>query len=317
MWWTERLESGDIDLLIHEQDGVVSRAQLLAGGWTDVRIRQRLRSRRWQVVHPGVYANFTGEVGYYGRLLAGLLYAGDGAIWSHFTAAEQHGLIKVDQERPVYMTTARRVRAQPGLVIRRSGACSARTDKALPPRSTPAHAVVEMVDLAESLDSAAAVIADACQSGFVTTAEISDALWSRPGVRWRQAVRPILADVASGTHSLLEIRYLRDVERRHCLPIGLRQRVVGSEFTDVAYVDHGVVVELDGRLHLDPGQRWRDLDRDNRAALRAETTLRYGWTDVTVRPCAVAAQVLIAQRRSGHPDDARPCRPGCPVRSVA
>jgi hypothetical protein len=50
---------------------------------------------------------------------------------------------------------------------------------------------------------------------------------------------------------------------------------VGGEFTDVYYDGFGLLVELDGRLHLVPRQRWRDLDRDNRATLRAEATLPY------------------------------------------
>jgi very-short-patch-repair endonuclease len=127
-------------------------------------------------------------------------------------------------------------------------------------------------------------------------------------------LRPILADVAAGSHSLLELRYLRDVERRHGLPTGLRQRAVDNEFTDVFYRGFELVVELDGRLHLAPRQRWRDLDRDNRATLRAEATLRYGWIDVTGRPCQAAVQVLQVLRRTQPALTADPCSPCCPVR---
>jgi len=88
---------------------------------------------------------------------------------------------------------------------------------------------------------------------------------------------------------------------------------VDGEFADVAYKRHELVVELDSRLHLDPQARWRDMGRDNRSAMRSERTLRYGWLDVTTRPCEVAAQVLTALRLQGEPVDARPCGPGCPV----
>jgi very-short-patch-repair endonuclease len=99
------------------------------------------------------------------------------------------------------------------------------------------------------------------------------------------------------------------------LPSGQRQRAVDDEFTDVAYVFYELVVELDGRFHFAPRQRWRDLDRDNRAALRSETTLRYGWLDVTSRPCAAAVQVLQVMRRKAPSLSAHPCRrPSCPVR---
>lgn len=48
------------DLLRWEQDGVVSRAQLLAHGATPGDVRRLLRRRELTVVHPGVYVNHTG-----------------------------------------------------------------------------------------------------------------------------------------------------------------------------------------------------------------------------------------------------------------
>ena len=186
-----------------------------------------------------------------------------------------------------------------------------RLDQATPPRSAPAHAVLDMVEAADSLDDAAALVAEACQSGRVVVGQILEALRTRRLRRYRRELVPILEAVAAGSHSLLEIRYLRDVERQHNLSPGTRQRAVDGEFTDVAY--EGLVVELDGRFHLDPVRRRRDMDRDNRATLRAEATLRYGWIDVTSRPCDVAAQVLAVQRRAGRPDGAAPCGPDCPV----
>jgi hypothetical protein len=81
----------------------------------------------------------------------------------------------------------------------------------------------------------------------------------------------------------------------------------------VFYAGFGLIVELDGRLHLVPRQGWRDLDRDNRATLRAEATLRYGWYDVTDRPCEAAVQVLRVLRRTNPSLMATPCSPDCLV----
>ncbi len=146
----------------------------------------------------------------------------------------------------------------------------------------------------------------------MSASDLLVALDERPRLRHRGALRPIIAEVAAGSHSLLELRYLHDVERRHGLPTGQRQRAVDCEFTDVFYP--GLQVELDGRLHLVPHQRWRDLDRDNRATLRGESTLRYGWFDIVGRPCAAAVQVLTILRRSQPALTARPCGPACTVR---
>ncbi len=315
-WWQRQLADDGIGALIHDQNRIVSRAQLQAAGWSEARIRRPLRSGRWRPVHPGVYAAHTGPIGYDEQLLAALLYAGPEAAWSHYTAAEQLGLLKPAPGRPVYVTIPerRRVRRRPGLVIYRDGRWSDRLAAVVPPRRTAANAVLDIVGITRSPDRAAAVIAEACQSGRVSPADIVKALGNRPRLRHRRLLRPILADVAAGSHSLLELRYLRDVERRHALPTGVRQRSVEGEFTDVFYAGFDLVVELDGRLHLVPNRRWRDLDRDNRATLRAESTLRYGWLDVTGRPCDAAVQVLQVLRRTQPTLTARPCSSSCPVR---
>jgi very-short-patch-repair endonuclease len=315
-WWLRQLADDGIDALIHHQGQLVSRAQLQAAGWSDPRISRGLRNGRWQTVHPGVYATHTGPVGYDERRLAALLYAGPEAAWSHFTAAEQLGLLKPDNSRPIYITIPkrRRVRSQPGLVIHRDEYWGSRLGTVVPPRRKPAEAVLDIVGIAHSSDDAAAVIAQACQTGRVSTAQILQALADRSRLRHRRSLLPILNDVAAGSHSLLELRYMRDVERRHGLPRGLRQRSVGNEFTDVFYGGFTLVVELDGRLHLVPNQRWRDLDRDNRATLRAEATLRYGWFDIINRPCEAAVQALQILRRTKPVPTAKPCGPSCPVR---
>ena len=315
-WWRQQLAGEGLQVLVHAQHQIVSRTQALAAGWADADIRRRLRGRRWRTVHPGVYATHTGPIGYDERLVAALLYAGPEAAWSHYTAAEQLGLIKCDDRRPVYVTIPwrRRVRARPGLVITRDRQWEGRLAAVVPPRRRPADAVLDIVGMSAGLDDAAAVIAEACQSARVTPGQILRALADRPQLRHRAALRSILADVAEGTHSLLELRYLHKVERAHGLPSGQRQRAVDGEFTDVAYLPFDLVVELDGRFHFAPRQRWRDLARDNRAALRSEVTLRYGWLDVTSRPCDAAVQVLHVLRRKDPHLPAHPCSTSCPVR---
>ncbi|MEU4606503.1 type IV toxin-antitoxin system AbiEi family antitoxin domain-containing protein [Kribbella sp. NPDC023972] len=315
-WWRRQLADKGIEALIHDQNRIVSRAQLQAAGWTESHIRRSLRNRRWQTVHPGVYATHTGPIGYDDNLLAALLHAGPEAAWSHYTAAEQLGLLKPDGNRPVYVTIPerRRIKPRPNVIIHRDEYWADRLAPVVPPRRSAADAVLDIVGITRPVDQAAAVIAEACQSGRVSPADILTALARRPRLRHRRSLRPILADVAAGSHSLLELRYLRDVERRHGLPTGLRQRAVDNEFTDVFYRGFELVVELDGRLHLAPRQRWRDLDRDNRATLRAEATLRYGWVDVTGRPCQAAVQVLQVLRRTQPALAAEPCSPSCPVR---
>jgi len=138
---------------------------------------------------------------------------------------------------------------------------------------------------------------------------------ARPKTRWRAEIREALEDVASGVHSPLERRYLRDVERAHGLPTADRQacavqngRVVRR---DVRYRRYRVVVELDGAAYHPADRRLADARRDNAAAAHGMVTLRYGWSDVTTRPCQVAAEVAETLRARGWTGQPRRCGPNC------
>jgi very-short-patch-repair endonuclease len=108
------------------------------------------------------------------------------------------------------------------------------------------------------------------------------------------------------------------VERPHALPKGKRQALAvnGSRraYRDVLYEDFGLVVELDGRVAHPDDRRWLDISRDNAAAATGLITLRYGYIDLTRRPCLVAAQVADVMTLRGWAGSPRRCSPGCPVR---
>jgi hypothetical protein len=99
------------------------------------------------------------------------------------------------------------------------------------------------------------------------------------------------------------------------LPTGNRQILVvrgrSRTYEDVRYQDYGTCVELDGAVAHPAGSRWRDTRRDNANAADGIITLRYGWTDVAYRPCAVAAEVARALQRRGWAGSLRRCGPGC------
>src|SRR5882762_4715795 len=78
--------------LAGNQCGVVSRSQALRAGLSTDMIKFRLRSGRWQLMHRGVYATFTGAPGRGACLWAAVLSAGPGAVLSYQTAAELQGL---------------------------------------------------------------------------------------------------------------------------------------------------------------------------------------------------------------------------------
>jgi very-short-patch-repair endonuclease len=137
------------------------------------------------------------------------------------------------------------------------------------------------------------------------------ALTTRRRVRWRLELTDALSDVADGCHSLLELRYARQVERAHGLPRGKRQHRRGGRYDDVAYPGFATTVELDGKVNHAAELAFRDHRRDKAVVLAGARVLRYGFTDVTRRPCVVAAEVAAVLRVSGWTGRLRSCGSGC------
>jgi hypothetical protein len=315
----------ELSELVAFQRGTLTSRQALVGGLTRDIIQSRVRQGRWQRLHTGVYAVFSGEPGRSAVLWAAVLRAGPGAVPSHHTAAELATLADqptrmADQPaRLIHVTVPirRRVASIPGVVIHRSD----RLDLARHPSLTPPQTRVEdtVLDLAESaatLDDAYGWITRALGRRLTTQARLRAAICRRSRLRWRRELTQALTADFEGAHSSLEHRYLRDVERPHALPRGRRQaqarRGTRTEYRDVLYDEYDVAVELDGRAAHPGDRRWLDIYRDNAAAADGVLTLRYGWVDVTQRPCLVAAQVAEVLRRRGF-STARPCALGCAV----
>ncbi len=305
------------------QRGVITCRQALQQGLTRDAIRARLDGGRWQRIHRGVFAAFSGEPGRAALLWAAVLRAGAGAALSHYTAAELHGLARrPSQLIHVTVPASRRLEPVPGVVIHRSErACEARHPVQSPPRTRVEETVLDLAEAARTFDDALGWVCAACGGRLTTPQLVHDAMSDRPKLRFRAALQSALGDIAEGAYAVLEYRYLRDVERRHGLPRADRQvrviRGIRSEYRDVLYRKYLVAVETDGRLAHPAEARWVDVRRDNAAAADGIVTLRYGWSDITERPCSVAAEVGAVLSRRGWPGPLRSCGPGCQVRRPA
>ena len=99
-------------VLLDVQCGIADRSQAKQAGFSDRQIWHRLRSGKWQRVHEGVYATFTGPLTPDARLWAALRRAGDGAMLSHETAAEVHGLIDKPAGKAIHITVPDRPSAR-------------------------------------------------------------------------------------------------------------------------------------------------------------------------------------------------------------
>ena len=123
--------------LLARQAGVLTRAQALCCGVTDSRIRAQLRAGRWQRVRHRVYCSTTGRLAHEQQLWAAVLSAGEGAVLSHFTAAELHEIGPGSPVIHVTVPAARTPRSTPGVALHRSRrlATDAVHPSLLPPRT--------------------------------------------------------------------------------------------------------------------------------------------------------------------------------------
>ena len=306
--------------MLEEQKGILSHGQAIGAGVSKHIIAGRIESGQWQRLHRGVFAAFSGPVPRDALLWAAVLRAGERAVLSHHTAAE---LWKLSDEplEPIHVSVPRDngVLDIPGLVVHYSSRLpQARHPARLPPQARLEDTVLDLVELARTAEDAVAWPIKACQRRLTTPGRLAGALEDRHRVRWRGDVRDAIGVARVGVHSPLELRYFRDVERRHGLVPGDRQVLVARgtarQYLDVRYSDYGVVVELDGVLAHSPDNRKQDARRDNANTLDGYQTLRYSWVPVAYHACETARQVFELLGRNGYRGTLRRCGKTCRIR---
>lgn len=305
------------DELRERQHGVVARSQALASQLSPGTVRHHLRAGRWQRLSGGVYATFTGPLSRPARLWAAVLAAGPGALLSHETAAELAGLTdEPSAEIHVTVPTNRNFRSPPGVRVHFSiRTVDAAHPTRLPPQTTVEQTVIDLTQAANTADQAIGWPIRACARRLTTVDRLRKAFATRKKLRWRGPLDAVLEDVESGCQSMLELAYLRHVERAHGLPSAQRQvsrtRRGGRWYDDVVYVDYCTIVELDGQAAHPADARGRDMARDNEAMAAGLWTLRYTTADVATRACELALAVASVLRRNGWRGRLRRCGKRC------
>jgi hypothetical protein len=253
-------------------------------------------------------------------LWAALLRAGPGAVLSHQTAAERHGLI--DEPSSVITITVPAARRParvklPGVIIHRSDAILRTVHPAmLPPCTRVEDTVLDLIQIAPTFDDAYGWICRAIGRRRSTADRIRQAMNDRKKMRWRRELAIALGDAEDGALSLLEYRYIHRVERPHGLPAAHRQARIrqrtGNKYLDNLYEEFGVCAEVDGTAAHPADEQWRDKRRDNANAAQGIVTLRFGVADLGDRRCETAANVAAVLHLRGWAAPPRSCsRPGC------
>jgi len=311
--------------LLASQGQVIARAQALGMGLDGETIRNRLRYGDWQQLQTGVYAAFTGAPGREAEIWAALLRAGSGATLSHWTAAERHGLL--DKQSPAIHLAVPAERHPTrwaklsGIVIHRSSVLErARHPAMTPPCTRVEHTVLDLIEAAGSFDEAYDWICRAVGRRRTTPERLRVAMDARPKFRWRRDVELALGDASQGALSLLELHYVRGVERPHGLPAAKRQARIrqhaGTRYLDNLYAEYRACVEVDGTAAHPEDEQWRDKRRDRWNSVHEKIeTIRIGFLDLRDQwsQCETAADVVKWLRGRG-PHIGHSCyRPGCPV----
>jgi predicted transcriptional regulator of viral defense system len=314
-----RLSSTD---LLDRQHGVLTREQAVGAGLSRHAIASRVDTGRWQRLYPGVFVTFSGPIPRATLLWGAVLRAGDQAVLSHHTAAELWKLSDAPSSS-IHVSVPRQAGplAAPGLVVHYSvRLAAARHPARLPPQTTLEETVLDLAALAAMAEDAVAWPIRACQRRLTTPDKMVSALNERNRVRWRRDIAEAITENRTGAQSPLELRYLRNVERKHGLPRGDRQMLAirGSRrlYLDVRYSDYGVIVELDGVSAHPVQTRQHDAWRDNANTLAGNQTLRYGWVPVAYHACEVTIEVATLLRQRGWRGTLRPCGKDCQVATL-
>ena len=300
--------------LIDLQAGVVTREQASAHGVSPRLVSRLITEGHWRRLEQGLFLAADVEPSFEARAWAGTLLGGDDARLGRLTAARLH---RLTEEVPSLITVLvpheRRPAPRRGYEFVRERSGSGRSSVGAPPRTSVEDTVLDLCATALPEDVVGWVTL-AVERRRTTSRRLRRRLAERPRHPRRELLEGLLADVALGVRSPLEMTYLRDVERAHGLSVLVTRQLPSRDHKavrDVCYTDFGVVVELDGRLgHTELG-RFRDMDRDNEASLDGLLTLRFGAGDLHGRPCAVAAKVARALHQrgwNGLPNRCRRCR---------
>lgn len=180
---------------VRQQEGVVSRKQALDAGLTPAQIKHRIQSERWVQLYAGVYSVFTGPPAPDARRWAAVLWGGAGAVLSHESAADVHGLFDgpPSAEYHISVPLNRRVREVPGVTIHLSKHVAGLTFPAgALPATSPEDTVLDLTAAAASFDSARTWARLALDRGATTGEKLRAAMAARKKLRWRSELDELI-----------------------------------------------------------------------------------------------------------------------------
>jgi very-short-patch-repair endonuclease len=272
--------------LARAQHGVVTRADLLALGFSDKGVKHRLATGRLHQVAAGIYVVGRPQLTPHGRWMAAVLACGDGAVLSHRSAAELWGIGR-EWERRIDVSIGRRS------VITRRG-IKVRSRPALPSKNVTRRHNIPVTDPIQTLIDLATelkllrlerAVNEADKLDLVDPETLRRELDGYVGMPGAKALRTMLdRHTFRLSDSDLEV-FFRPLALAAGFPLPLSKHVVLGYEVDFWFPDHGLVVETDGlRYHRTPAQQARAVKRDQKHAAAGLRVLRFTHWQIAYAP---------------------------------
>ena len=302
-----------LQMLLHLQHGVLTRAQALEIVGGESALRHRLRpGGPWQRLLPGVYLPSTGQPALASKVMAAQLYAGEGSC---VTGSAALAFLRVAGRRSaqtveVLVPHERRGVSRDYVIVHRtrrmpaSFYCDGRISYA------PAERAV--ADAARSMRRAGDVrtmVGSAVQQQLCTIDELAAEL--RPDRRDR-LLRSVIAEVADGVRAAPEAE-LRQLMRGSGLPQPLYNPslFVGDTFLakpDAWWEEAGVAAEMDSKeFHLLPEDWNKTMARGRRMTAAGIAVLHISPGQLREQPQRILAEIAAALRHGRKLPGIRTC----------
>jgi hypothetical protein len=254
--------------LLDRQRDLATYDQARAAGLTDAAIRWGL-ARHWHAVLPKVIHVVRNPLTREQRLIAAVLYAGEGAVVTGMSAASWYGLEHADDGGVVQVIVprSRSTRDMRWVRVRRTRVPYEEHHSGAVSLASPARAVVDATRAARGQEQAEALVIEAVQRGVARLDDLAS-LNSALGARWSAVTERALRAAAAGAWSLPEAGLQRLVARSRELPemwCNPRLRSQAGEpllTPDGWFDDVALAVMVHSRRYHD-GSRWAGtVERD-------------------------------------------------------
>ena len=289
-----------INRKLDRQFGVISRKQALAAGLTRTQIQTKLRKEIWKMVLPGIYKVGGSPATREQKLMAAILWAGDGAVVSHRSSGWVWGL-EGEFEDVIEIICPKDKRAPSGVIVhKRKLASSEWTHFGALPITTVTRT---LFDLASVIPIEDLLIArdDALRRRLTSWRQLHAQLdKTGQGQAGAKVFRVALTGDNMG-ESPLERRFLA-MARKFRLPSLELQYPVKLKsgitiFIDFAFPQRRLAIEVEGFGVHGQQLRWQqDMNRENELTELQWRTLRFSREDLIRRPDKVAARIIACLR---------------------